>query len=534
MSKPKLQLVGDGILVLIFVVVLFVPLIAMFLGVSAVEDTGEKRVLASMPDFSTEPIDGFPQKLDAYFQDRFAFRQQLIRLQSRLRHGFLRVSTDKVIVGQDDWLYYAESGLIEDYTGQNPFSDNKLAAWKALLENHHAQCAARGAKYLFVIAPNKATIYPEHLPEHIQSHRGQSRREQLVDYLGRHSSVPVLDLTVRLKSQKTSGPLYFKDDTHWNGSGRFIGYRAIHERIAAATEIGRRAELGVDWRVHAELAYGYTDLVGMLGLQKPGPAPALMLLPLQKQPEVAAEINLPLDLGWPDWLEYNKPMAFEATNGSGRLLMTHDSFFRAGVLDKAQPLARHFSRSAFVWTYPTNRQFEALLKLEAPNFVVEARAERSLAYLPAAEPAPAPAQDRPIRDDSVPAPTYPFGSISGITEPARLFDGLTRDPEKFSTAPLNSPVLLEFREPKRVASLTIQLYDLDDRLYRFTVEALNRGRWRLVHDRSADGQAGLVTIDLDGEEVKAFRIVGLYNSDIEFNPTNRVLHLQEVSVEFTE
>ena len=153
-------------------------------------------------------------------------------------------------------------------------------------------------------------------------------------------------------------------------------------------------------------------------------------------------------------------------------------------------------------------------------------------YLPADTPPTV--QRSPAQSSSQLATTTPFRSVTGITEPSRLFDGRTHDPEGFSTAPLDSPVLLEFGEPKRIKTLKIQLYDLDRRVYRFTVEAHTEGGWQLVHDRSAEGQGGLVNVDLGGDEVDAFRIVGLYNSDMENNPANRVLHLQEVTVETAE
>ena len=72
----------------------------------------------------------------------------------------------------------------------------------------------------------------------------------------------------------------------------------------------------------------------------------------------------------------------------------------------------------------------------------------------------------------------PFSSISGVTTPHKLFDGRKHDPAGYSTAPLDSPILFEFARPMRVEKLSFQLYDLDGRFYRFTVEARTADVWR--------------------------------------------------------
>ena len=156
MSEPVELKSTDRVLAVVFLVVIAAPLVNMFLGVGTREATGEKRALAAAPDFATAPVEELADQIDAYFQDYFAFRQPLIRLNSRIQHDFLGISTEKVIVGDDRWLFYAEAGLVEDYTGQIPFSEAQLQRWQALLEDHQAQSEARGATYLFVIAPNKA------------------------------------------------------------------------------------------------------------------------------------------------------------------------------------------------------------------------------------------------------------------------------------------------------------------------------------------------------------------------------------------
>ena len=127
-----------------------------------------------------------------------------------------------------------------------------------------------------------------------------------------------------------------------------------------------------------------------------------------------------------------------------------------------------------------------------------------------------------------------FDKVIGLTGLEKLFDGRKRDSDGFATAHLNEPVVFHFSQPTRVRALKIQLFDLDNRFYKFTIEAKIAGEWQIVHDRSQNGQGGEVVIPLNGRTLEAFRILGLYNSDQLHNPANQILHLQEVVVQLAD
>jgi hypothetical protein len=91
--------------------------------------------------------------------------------------------------------------------------------------------AERGVKYLFVIAPDKQTIYPEHMPEDIRKARGRSRFDQFADHLKKRSDLAFLDLRGPLLGAKSGQQLYYRTDTHWNINGAFVAYTQIMDRI---------------------------------------------------------------------------------------------------------------------------------------------------------------------------------------------------------------------------------------------------------------------------------------------------------------
>jgi hypothetical protein len=168
---------------------------------------------------------GFFGWLD-YFDTHFGFRQQLVHA-----HAFTSIRTmnispsPAVIKGRDGWLYYADDDALEDYESATPMSEAELRGWANTLVSTRDVLRAHGIAYLFVLAPDKHVIYPEHLPESIHRVRPTYRMDELLAYLRQHTDLSVLDLRPALIARKQVEQVYFRTDTHWNDAGAFAGYR---------------------------------------------------------------------------------------------------------------------------------------------------------------------------------------------------------------------------------------------------------------------------------------------------------------------
>ena len=111
MNKPVL----NRILATCFFIMCLIPSCGMlFFGESK---AGANEVLAKFPDpvdkngsFNIDYLSG----ISDWAGDRFAFRQEMITAWSWLNAGLFRTSAeDKVIIGDNGWLFYSES--IDDY-----------------------------------------------------------------------------------------------------------------------------------------------------------------------------------------------------------------------------------------------------------------------------------------------------------------------------------------------------------------------------------------------------------------------------------
>ena len=167
---------------------------------------------------------GFLSDCADYLGDRFAFRQELVSVWSAL-HAALGSSTqEQVIQGREGWLYYAPT--LPDVCGQS-LSDGELEAIAQHLAQIQAEAESRGAVFLFTVAPDKASLYPEALPAAYPRLHEQGTLERLRPYLqaaGVHY-VDLFDLPMP----------YYRTDSHWTARGAAMAA----DRLLA--ELGRES-----------------------------------------------------------------------------------------------------------------------------------------------------------------------------------------------------------------------------------------------------------------------------------------------------
>ena len=206
------------------IALLLVPFVAVpFVSTGA---SAEKKELSAFPDLQDE--NGFNYRylsdLGSWFDDHFAFRSQLVDLDATIKEKlFLTSSTQNVVVGQRGWLYY--SGTLDDYRRSAPLSDRAIDNIAYNLELISAYLDAQGKGFVFTIAPNKATLYPEQMPYYQLAGSGKSDLERLVPLL-EDRGIPYVDLQ-SLFSSKMDKVYYFARDSHWNNEGALLAYDAL-------------------------------------------------------------------------------------------------------------------------------------------------------------------------------------------------------------------------------------------------------------------------------------------------------------------
>lgn len=324
----------------------------------------ENRKIAELPKLSKKNLNSFPSAFEAYFNDRVFCRTQMVKLRNLVRYNCWRVSdAPNILVGKNDWLFFlGETGNILT-AKEAPYTQEELDQWRSALSERSAYFKSRGIKYLFVVAPNKQSIYPEYFPLFSANH---SRLDQLTDYLKAYPDVPFVNLKKPLLSKKAEGKsLYFKTDTHWNEFGAFIADQYLASVLSSTTPgIRPLAADGVRFAWESFNTGDCTKLMGLFGLiNETVPVSELSkaLVLKQKADDFRAQKK---SINAPD-VRLAKAVVF------------HDSFG-----DAIKPyLSKHFERVAYQLRKADLAVDLDLIEKEKPNVVIQEIVERHVVQL---------------------------------------------------------------------------------------------------------------------------------------------------------
>ncbi len=195
----------------------------------------------------TNFVKQFPGTYELYVKQHFTLPKFFVHLDALIKIYILGVSPNSnVAVGKNGYFFEGwgarkvEKGVVEnfdniaDYMGQIPFSDAELRKWKRTLEERRYWLKEKGSNYVFVLAPTKAFVYPEFLPDKLQNIKGRTRYEQLSGYLKKFTDLPFIDVLPPLlaaKKEREYPDLFYKTDFHWNFYGAYIVYDAIVKEL---------------------------------------------------------------------------------------------------------------------------------------------------------------------------------------------------------------------------------------------------------------------------------------------------------------
>lgn len=372
MTGSTVRTIADRIAIALFLGILVLPLAGIVLDIRF-SPIHEMRKLAPLPQLSfLEDWEDFPAQFENYWNDHFGFRGALIYGLRVARARCLHAATfGHVLIGRASWLFFMPQTVGTDTATIRPFTEDELDRWQQVLEHRRDWLQERGCRYVFFIAPDKQTIYPEKVSARYRPRRYTSRLDQLLSHLReRHSRVEVVDIRPALLAAKEQERLYHITDSHWNDCGAFYGYHhltsVLSQWFPALQPMPRSSfvEEQENWRGG--------DLSRMIGLDEFKQEQCLHLVPLtprrarSAQEEAIAPSGIELD---------NPPFATECDQATlPRAVMFHDSFVSA-----IQPfLSEHFRRIAY---FRHDDFLPEVIEREHPEIVIQEWVERKLALV---------------------------------------------------------------------------------------------------------------------------------------------------------
>tara|TARA_R110000868_G_scaffold150063_3_gene372961 strand:+ start:21589 stop:23301 length:1713 start_codon:yes stop_codon:yes gene_type:complete len=233
----------------------------------------EKRDLIEKPKFNFRQLNDYPQNYEEYYNDNFGFRKKLISFGALTKVKLFSTSPDleKVIVGENKWLFYWNKAIKSSYLKENPFNCTSLDNFGNNLKKIDKLLREQNKTFIVTIYPNKHTIYEEKIPtrfKHLKN-EGENRLEQLYSYL-KSNNIQYVNHIEMLLSKKKLDVLYLKNDSHWNSLGAFYAYQNIIDEISKSREQVKKP-LGIeDFKVERIENYNKGDLLDLLGIDNSG------------------------------------------------------------------------------------------------------------------------------------------------------------------------------------------------------------------------------------------------------------------------
>ena len=326
MTRSSISGSRSAFQVALFLAAICAPLAVNLTGVDGGDPQTENRELATLNE-----------GVFAWFADHFGLRSTLVRLNAEVEYGLNASPSPSVIRGSDGWLYYGESDAVEDYISRRPLTAQEVEAWRDTVVRSRDWLRARGAAYVFTIAPDKHVIYPEHMPASMHQVGSTRRMDQVLDAVA--GSGVAVDVRPAIEAAKSRERVYHLTDSHWNAIGALAAYQPIVAAVRAQNPHVLPAWQRSDFE-EIEREIGGLDLARMMGLNRTLQEVDLELIP--KRPRLATVIDPP---GADVSAELGRLVTVIPGSHLPRAVIFRDSFTTA----LAPLLAEHFSRAVFLW-----------------------------------------------------------------------------------------------------------------------------------------------------------------------------------------
>lgn len=141
------------------------------------------------------------------------------------------LNTPKVIAGKSSFLFLGNeyADVLDNHRGLK-INEELIGNFDKNLNKVENWYLGHNIPFVFVIAPNKHSIYNSFLPNNYKK-LNLNATDKVIDTINL-SQTRILDLRFSIGEQFDSQDLkYYKLDTHWNKYGAFLGYKSIIDHI---------------------------------------------------------------------------------------------------------------------------------------------------------------------------------------------------------------------------------------------------------------------------------------------------------------
>jgi hypothetical protein len=158
----------------------------------------------------------YQDSLEGYLNENFGFRDLLVRIDHQIKFWFFKKASSMAIRGKDNHFYISD--YIDSYNGKDFCGENSINDSIAKLKFLNDTLASMGKTFLVVMAPNKARIYPEFIPDHLKQDPGNNTNYYYYSAGLKKAGINFIDFNsiFLTKKAKTDYLLFSQLGTHWS------------------------------------------------------------------------------------------------------------------------------------------------------------------------------------------------------------------------------------------------------------------------------------------------------------------------------
>lgn len=209
----------------LFLLICLVPSVGMLLCGPSGALANEIPARAPAPLEDGKPNMEYLSGLTEYAADSFFLRRELITGYAKLQALFGQSANEDVVLGREGWLFYGEE--LADYAGTEPLTERELFAIAKNLSLIQEYVEGMGAEFLFSVAPNKSSLYPQYMPDWPTAETERNAQRLMVEL--EKQGVAFADLFEAFGEEEET--LYFAHDSHWTSRGAALAADTLLEAL---------------------------------------------------------------------------------------------------------------------------------------------------------------------------------------------------------------------------------------------------------------------------------------------------------------
>ena len=314
------------IFIVLFFAVSLTPLVLMPLFGDQEAESTDADVSMPQPFTGGKINTGFFEGAGEYFSKKFAFRREMVTAGDLIKAKVFGVSgQDGVVIGRKGYLFYKDS--FNDFLGRDSLTDYQIASMAYNIDLMRDELEGKGIDFLFTVAPNKNSLYPELMPRKFRPEVEKRNMRRLRPLLRKYG---VKYLNLHKLFNDIDEVMYLKGDSHWNNAGAAL----VTGEIMTALEHKRtyyddgRSEVRKDFKgdLYAMLypSGDYTDEQVYYDRMDPSVYNERVLI--KTVDDLTGEMTETDPVSDPDWSKASEIETESLDGAEGSLLMIRDSF----------------------------------------------------------------------------------------------------------------------------------------------------------------------------------------------------------------